>query len=362
MTTSKKQTAGICAILGSGETTDLGRRVLSRILPQLEEPRTIAVLDTPAGFQPNHIQVAEKIVRLFTEKLAEFRPHPTIVEARRATLDTTVGAMALATLARAACIVAGPGSPSYMVRELEHTPYLDAIRQGHANGAAIYVSSAAAIALSTFSLPVYEIFKAGQYLHWMAGLDFFAPFGMCLAIVPHWNNREGGAAVDTHFCYMGKTRFEELRSLLPSEMVVLGIDEHTACILDFATDTVSVEGKGGVHLLRDGQILEWLSGDTFSVSLLQGNAQAIQPSGPSFTESADSLPSRATTLDSDTKEEAESAAIPPTLIDAVLAVRAELRRMQHWTLADQLRDALAACGIVVEDTPTGSQWHVAEME
>ncbi len=45
---------GTVAILGSGETTAVGRRVLSAILRQLDEPRTIAVLDTPAGFQPNY--------------------------------------------------------------------------------------------------------------------------------------------------------------------------------------------------------------------------------------------------------------------------------------------------------------------
>jgi hypothetical protein len=251
-----------------------------------------------------------------------------------------------------------------MIRELAETPYLDAIRQAHARGTAMYVSSAASIALSAFSLPVYEIFKVGEDPHWKTGLDFFGPFGMPLAIVPHWNNQEGGATVDTRFCYMGQARFEILRKQLPSGTVVLGIDEHTACILDFAEGQVSIEGKGRVHLLRDGQFMEWDSGETFPLSLLSMDASLLQASADAWTlhgpQPIEALPMPVTTLDPRIEEEALAGQIPPQLIDAILSVRDELRRARHWQWADQLRDALTACDIIVEDTPTGSSWHIAE--
>ncbi len=44
-------------------------------------------------------------------------------------------------------------------------------------------------------------------------------------------------------------------------------------------------------------------------------------------------------------------------VDGLLARRARARRERDWTTADAIRDALAAIGIVVEDTPDGARWH-----
>ena len=69
-------------------------------------------------------------------------------------------------------------------------------------------ASAGAIAIGRYTLPVYEIYKAGHDLHWQDGLDLFGPFGLNLAFVSHWNNGEGGADLDTSHCFMGKERFD----------------------------------------------------------------------------------------------------------------------------------------------------------
>jgi hypothetical protein len=253
-----------------------------------------------------------------------------------------------------------------MIRELKDTSYLDVIRNAHDNGTAICMSSAASIALGAFSIPVYEIFKVGEDLHWRDGLDFFRPFGMSLAIVPHWNNHEGGAEVDTRFCYMGQTRFEALRALLPSEVVVLGIDEHSACIMNFSSATVSIEGKGSAYIVRDGQLIAFSSGDTFPMRLLGAHAGNVQQSAASPSgrrvRSPEPLTPPGAMLDPRIEEEALGKKIPPQLIDAVLAVRTELRSAKYWVWTDQLRDALTACGIVVEDTSIGSRWYVAEAD
>jgi len=50
-------------------------------------------------------------------------------------------------------------------------------------------ASAAAIAVSRHALPVYEIFKVGEDLHWKLGLDLFGQYGLDLTIVTQWNNR-----------------------------------------------------------------------------------------------------------------------------------------------------------------------------
>ena len=362
-------TPGMVALLGSGEATAAGRRVLGGLLRLLDEPRTIAVLDSPAGFQPNHVRVAEKVADFINEKVAEFHPKPRVIETRRAALGTPVGDAALRAIMAARCIVAGPGSPTYMIAELRDTPYLEAIRQAHRDGAALYVSSAATIAMSALSVPVYEIFKVGIEPYWQEGLDLLGPFGMHLALVPHWNNSEGGAEVDTRFCYMGQQRFEQLRAKLPAGMVMLGIDEHSACILDFATGQVTVDGKGGARVVRDDQIIEFESGEAFPMTLLGADPDVLQSiRGDIAAERiiaapvTEHIPTPLATLNPWIEEDNLAARIPPQLIDTLLAIRVELRTAKQWAFSDRIRDALTAVDIVVEDTAEGPRWHLAEAE
>ena len=131
-------------------------------------------------------------------------------------------------LAEATYILAGPGSPTYLARHLAGTRTLALVRERWAAGAGLTFASAAAVAMGRHALPVYEIYKAGDDLSWQPGLDLLGEFGLDLAIIPHWNNREGGANLDTGRCYMGQERFERLCSLLPASATVLGIDEHTS--------------------------------------------------------------------------------------------------------------------------------------
>lgn len=352
---------GLVALLGSGETAAAGRRVLGRVFARLPAPRTVAVLDTPAGFQPNHRGVAEKVAHFIAGNLGEHRPRVSVVETRLAALGTSAGDAALRAIAAARCLVAGPGSPTYMLRELRETPYLEALRRAHAAGAALYCASAAVLALGAYTIPVYEIFKAGEPAVWWEGLDLFGPYGLRLALVPHWDNREGGAEVDTSRCFLGEARFAALYEQLPADIVVLGIDEHTGCILDLAAGTVEVMGSGGAHVLREGRMETFASGATFPLDLLRvgsaGAAQWVAGATPAF-------PLGDTPM-SDASEEQEGAAaadggiapISSDLVEVLLAIRADLRSARQWAFADRIRDALAAAGVVVEDTPEGSRWH-----
>ena len=82
------------------------------------------------------------------------------------------------------------------------------------------------------SLPVYEIYKVGEELHWIEGLDLFNFYGLKLVFIPHWNNNEGGAELDTSRCFMGQERFMRLIEMLPDEVTIVGLDEKTALIID----------------------------------------------------------------------------------------------------------------------------------
>ncbi|MBI4673459.1 MAG: hypothetical protein HY741_17540 [Chloroflexi bacterium] len=222
---------------------------------------------------------------------------------------------ALHVLRRADFVFAGPGSPSYTIRNLHHTALWSTLLNRFERGAHLVFASAAAIAVGSSALPVYEIYKAGADPHWSDGLNLFAALGMNLAIVPHWNNTEGGT-YDTRFCYMGETRFLEMEQQLPGDTVVLGIDEYTACLFDLPTQTCRVMGAGNITLRCAGQQWVYATDETFSFAQLRagswGKASPVE-SAPAEMELADdatrSLIELARALDTTAEPNAQRALI-----------------------------------------------------
>jgi cysteinyl-tRNA synthetase len=45
------------------------------------------------------------------------------------------------------------------------------------------------------------------------------------------------------------------------------------------------------------------------------------------------------------------------LVDALVAARQSAKASKEWGTADEIREGLAALGVVVEDTPDGARWH-----
>ncbi len=373
----QREGLGVVALLGSGETAALGREVFVHVFRRLPRPISVAVLDTPAGFQPNADLVAGKVAEFLTHRLQDFAPQVSVVRARyKGGPDDTNSPHAHEVFAGANCIFAGPGSPGFMIRQLQDSQVFAALRARHLRGAALVFSSAAALATSAHALPIYEIFKAGADLHWLAGLDLLGPFGYHLTIVPHWNNKEGGEELDTSHCFMGLARFERLQALLPPQETILGIDEHTACILDLAAETGQVVGKGSVTLLRqDMPPMMYRSGDRFPLAVLKGelhshdawaSAPAVALPPLVLSEEEDEEQGEGATgisglhaTDNELEEDdaaPAAAPLPPVAIEQLLEIRGELRKEKKWALADKLRDALKEGGIVIEDTPDGPRW------
>ncbi len=244
---------GPLILFGSGETARHGRQVQEEVLRSWPTPVKVAILVTPSGFQPNADFVVEKL-RAFVEKsLQNYKPQITLIQAsRKGSPGDPDDPEVYGPLRDADYILAGPGSPTYTVRQLAGTATWALIRERWSAGAALAFSSAAALALGAHVLPVYEIYKAGEDLHWQPGLDLLAHVGLDLAIMPHWNNTEGGANLDTSHCFMGTERFERLQRLLPPDATVLGIDEHTSCIIDVNSNTLAVRGQGQLTIIRNG--------------------------------------------------------------------------------------------------------------
>jgi len=244
---------GLILLFGSGETSPTGRKIFDRVFRSLPQSPRLALLETPAGFELNSHQVISRVGDFFTHKLQNYSPQVEIIPARmRGTPFSPDEPEILAPLLNADLIFMGPGSPSYAIRQLHDSLAWYYLIARHRLGAVLALASAATVAFSAYALPVYEIYKVGEDLHWIVGLDFFKLYGLQLVLIPHWNNREGGADLDTSRCFMGQERFVRLMDMLPQEVTIIGLDEKTALIMDPLSCQCQVMGLGMVTLLHTG--------------------------------------------------------------------------------------------------------------
>lgn len=242
---AKKSLVGL---IGSGTVSPIGREVQDYILNHIQKQNPlITIISSPAGFQPNVQVVCEEMRDYFLHSLTNYHPVVEIMYAN--TFEDANNPDIVAALEKTDLIYLGPGSPTYALKTLRKSLLYQTIVQKVKSGTSIGLSSAATMAFSQYVLPVYEIYKVGADLHWQAGLDFFSEIYKPLTIIAHFNNNEGGTKTDTSYCYMGKKRFENLVTLLPSGTELLGIDELTGIIIDTDTKTVTRKGKGSTHTI-----------------------------------------------------------------------------------------------------------------
>jgi len=341
---------GPLLFLGSGETAPNMQKAYHWLFQRMPQPLNISILETPAGFQPNSHAVAEEIADYLSHRLVNFRPSSTIIAARRRDSafspdDPTL----IAPVMTADVVLMGPGSPTYAIKHLQQTLLWDMVRARHRLGAALVFASACTLAASAFALPVYEIYKVGQDLHWAPGLNLLADFGLRLTFVPHWNNSDGGDSLDTSHCYIGEDRFGQMLRLLPAaeQHTVVGIDEKTALILDLPNHECRVIGAGGVTLLVDGVETRHESGRSFRLTELGEYAAPERGEG---------IRSEVWQAALDALEQASSAPpAPPSSVVDLLAERQEARGRKDWVASDNLRERILAQGWRVLDTAEGPQ-------
>lgn len=337
---------GKIALISSGETTSSGGLVFDALAQGKSSPLRVVMLETPAGFEPNSERVLGKVATYLEQRLQNYKPSLTALHARRrddvsGTEDSGAGAAVF----EADLIYLGAGSPSYAVRHLADSWLWSAVLARQALGAGLAMASAAAVASGAYALPVYEIYKAGHDLHWLPGLDVFGAFGLRLAVLPHWNNSDGGDDLDTSRCFMGQERFERLRAMLPIDATVLGIDERTGLTLEPSTGDIRVFGLGAVTVLNGKTETRHAAGQVFSASALG----AFHPADPAR-------------IRPDVWAAAQAAVAPPPVDarppDAVLALleaRVAARAARDWKRADALRGEIDALGWRVEDSATGQR-------
>ena len=340
---------GPIALFGSGETSPTAQKIHHRVMSLLAPPVRAAIVETPAGFELNSEMVAQKVADYLIHRLQNFAPRTELAPARKRGTPFSPDDPACAEpIFRANYLFMGPGSPTYAVRQLRDSFTWHSLLAQHRLGAALCLSSAATIAVSKHAMPVYEIYKVGEDLHWKAGLDFFAQFGLDLTITPHWNNNDGGEELDTSRCYMGQARYARLLEMLPEPGTILGIEENTGVVIDPNTGLCDVVGAGSAIVLRDGQQIEHAAGAAFPLDLLgewrlpQGNEGIPADVWAHAVAAANAA-------------KAERAAAAPEHIAQLVQEREDARAGQDWESADRLRDELLDLGWQVLDTPDGPQ-------
>ncbi|MGD9056592.1 MAG: hypothetical protein PVF38_10645, partial [Desulfobacterales bacterium] len=217
--------------------------------------------------------------------------------------------------------------------------------------------------------------------------------------------------------------FKQLAAALPPDVFIFGLDEHTACILDFASNQAIIKGIGRVTLQRSGQQLVFGSGERFSIDVLRGTddeghwqqvSKAPQEPQATATDDDDAFWGRIHQLEGDFHdgletheaqkttnalleldrtiwqaqqdlENAESviqardtlremiailgtrlAVLPRSetdclapVVEQLLQVREAFRQRKQFEEADTIRDCLQRANIIIEDDKEGSRWRLS---
>jgi hypothetical protein len=250
-------------------------RKLTSLLPQ---PVQAVVLDTPYGFQENAPELASKAQEYFRTSInveieiaGLVRLHDTHIAADPVQIER-----GLRRVANADYIFAGPGSPTYALRQWSGSPVASIIMGKLQTGGIVTFASAAALTLGKATVPVYEVYKVGQDVERLDGLDILSAIGINAAVIPHYDNAEGGNH-DTRFCYLGHARLEMFETMLNNDTYVLGVDEHTGLVIDIDAQEATVVGNGGVTLRLRSQSFVYPTGSVLPFSLLQNPFQLLDP-------------------------------------------------------------------------------------
>jgi peptidase E len=407
--------------MGSGEMTASMVEVHKSMLRRLGKSTKAVFVDTPAGFQLNVDHIFQKAAEYFTLRVQ----HPLNLASFKSaqTHNELAAEQTFALLRKAGYILIGPGSPTYALQQWQHSPIPKMMLNCIDRGGCLVAASAAALTVGLSTLPVYEIYKVGQPLHWVDGLDLLNHYGFNLVVVPHWNNAEGGNH-DTRFCFMGAPRFDQLEAMLPHDAQILGLDEHTALIIDLSEPFATIEGVGRITLRSQGKEHLFSKGDRLPLSLLRGESAPVQAEPAQITgavaQSAEKVDEQdvwgaihgladgirhglhenqdarvaAGVLDLERtiwrsqkilEEHSEMGAAREVLreiitllasqmgsrpasvracvaplVEPLIDLRAMFREKNEWAAADAVRDCLVKANIEVTDTPQGAKWRIVD--
>jgi len=345
----------LLVLIGSGELAaqmTRGHRMLVERLTggrgRASEVRA-AIIDTPYGFQSNADALSATLLDYFGRRIGM---EASLASFRRSDDDAVAREAAFELIREADFVFSGPGSPSYALRQWTGSPVPELLNDKLRNGGALVFASAAALTLGRLTVPVYEIYKGGADPYWIDGLDVLSTIGVNAAVIPHYDNAEG-AGHDTRYCFLGERRLAMLEDTMPSDVFVLGIDEHTALLIDIDAGQAFVHGRGGITIRRRGESEFIATGESLALDRLAGgSSQATQrPAKPESTATDDTatLARRLLALEDRWEALDQRARLVEPLIENLLDLRQKARDAGDYATADDIRDRLMSVGVEVAD-------------
>ncbi len=363
----------VLAIMGSGETSPTMVTIHKALVAKLGTGDHSAILlDTPYAFQENASEISARARSYFARSVG-----------LKVQVASDAAPARLAAIRSADWVFCGPGSPSYALSRWRGGPVADALRDRIAAGTGITViASAAAAATGFVAVPVYEIYKVGAEPHWLEGLDLFGVLGLKVAVIPHYDNAEGGTGATV--------RKAGVSTVLPSGSRVsvadLGVMVRSGAPVPGAgTDGQDGSGQGSrgesdldrPPPLEDHRSLNEVTADSQTrfeaaardrdsatmVSAILDLEAAIQAWATDTDENDDSDRARAVLRGLVTRlgRTAEQGIADPAdrlrpAVEPLIALRDALRKDRSYAAADAIRDALTAARVELRDSPDGTRW------
>ena len=353
----------ILTIMGSGETAPTMTKTHRELFSLLPANSQGLLLDTPYGFQENAAELATRAVEYFKTSInADLR----VAGLQNLdNIDPLVLERALNAIDDCQYIFAGPGSPTYALRQWSGTDVAARIRAKLNHGGCVTFASAAALTLGRHTVPVYEIYKAGHEPYWLDGLDILSVIDLPVVVIPHYDNAKGAVTIrrrgDSRVYESGaEVALDEIRhgqAVAPrrqervvEQVSVDQVDTHSLgdltdlCEVEFQTAITDRDANAATRaiLKLESGIKEW-SADTLQSDDTE-RAQAT------LRRMISKLGEFATDGLRDPYE------VFAPLMKVVMELRAKIRAAKQYDLADLLRDELGRIGIEIRDTRDGQEW------
>ena len=145
---------------------------------------------------------------------------------------------------------------------------------------------------------------------------------------------------------------------------ILGIDEHTALIIDGEEDSFEVEGLGEVTVINKNVTKKFKIGDKYNLDelkeLLKNDASLKKVKNEpdlSLNEDAeDALKKEIADLRIEIDKNKKNSENVNKLIDKLIEYRLTLRSLQKYEESDVVRDILTDSNIEIEDNKESSSW------
>ena len=143
---------------------------------------------------------------------------------------------------------------------------------------------------------------------------------------------------------------------------ILGIDEHTALVINGEKEIFRIEGIGSVTVkTRNGQTI-FEAGNEYSLSELQSilqetNKKVLEPKKTSSDNiDVNSLKKEIAKLNLEIKNNNDFTTLFDKTILEIINLRNKFRTEKKYSESDEIRDLLDNLDITIEDSKTGSSW------